>query len=49
MCRRNHLLSCCAAFFGLGLLVGRGMESGLLTLCLGLGLIILAVACLRKK
>ena len=39
MFRRNHLTGCCAACFGLGLMVGRGLESGLLATCIGIGLL----------
>ena len=49
MCRRNHLLGCCAACLGLGLLVGRGLESGLLCLCFGFGLLALGLGCIRQK
>ena len=42
-------MGCCAACFGLGLLVGSGLESGLLCICGGLGLICLGFGCLRKK
>ena len=49
MYRRNHLLGCCAGCFGLGLLIGQGFESGLLSLCLGLGLIFLGLTFLRQK
>lgn len=49
MCRRNLLWGCCALCLGVGLLVGRGLESGLLALCLGLGLICLGVGCFRLK
>ena len=49
MCRKNHLWGCCCACLGCGMLVGRGLESGLLSLCLGLGLICLGVGFLRQK
>ena len=49
MCRRTHLWGCCALCLGLGFLIGRGLESGLLALCLGLGLICLGVGCFRLK
>lgn len=49
MCRRNHLLGCCGACFGLGLLVGCGLESGLLATCAGIGLIVLGFSFLRQK
>ena len=49
MCRRNHLLGCCAACLGLGLLIGSGFESGVLSVCVGLGLIFVGFSCLRQK
>ena len=49
MCRRNHLLGCCAACFGLGLLVGCGFESGFLSTCIGVGLILVGLSILRQK
>lgn len=49
MCRRNHLLGCCCGCLGLGILLGHGFESGLLTLCLGLALIFGCFACLRQR
>lgn len=49
MCRRNHLAGCCAGFFGLGLLVGCGLESGLLCTCMGIGLIGAGLSFLRRK
>ena len=49
MCRKNHLWGCCALCIGFGFLIGRGFESGLLALCLGLGLICLGVGCFRLK
>lgn len=49
MCRRNHLLGCCAACLGLGVLLGSGLESGLLCLGLGIGLLILGLSLFRQK
>ena len=49
MCRRNQLYGCCAAALGLGLILGNGLESGVLCLCLGLGLLVGAVSCFRQK
>jgi hypothetical protein len=49
MCRRNHLTGCCAALFGLGLLVGCALESGLLSTCIGVGLILAGLSFLRQK
>jgi hypothetical protein len=49
MCRRNHLTGCCGICFGLGLLVGCGLESGLLSTCIGIGLIVAGLSFLRQK
>lgn len=49
MCRKNHLWGCCAICFGLGLLIGRGFESGLIALALGIGLTVLGLSFLRQK
>lgn len=49
MCRRNHLIGCCCGCLGLGLLIGHGFESGLLSLLLGLGLILGGLSLLRQK
>jgi hypothetical protein len=49
MCRRNQLLGCCALSLGLGVLLGRGLESGLLCFCIGVGLVILGFGCVRQK
>jgi len=49
MCRKNHLYGWCAWSFGLGLLIGAGLESALLSVCLGVGLIVLGFGCFRKK
>ena len=49
MCRKNYLLSCCGVCFGLGLLVGCSLESGLLSTFLGIGLICLGIFFLRQK
>lgn len=43
------MLGCCCACLGLGVLIGHGFESGILTLCLGLGLIFGGFSCLRQK
>ena len=42
-------MGCCSACFGLGLLVGSGLESGLLATCAGIGLICLGLSFLRQK
>ena len=49
MCRRNHLTGCCATCFGLGLMVGCGLESGLLATCIGVGLLLAGLSILRQK
>ncbi len=49
MCRKNHLMGSCAACFGLGLLTGSGLESGLLCLGVGMGLIVFGFSCFRRK
>lgn len=49
MCRRNQLPGFCAVSFGLGLLLGCGIESGLLCLCAGFGLILCGVWIIRQK
>lgn len=42
-------MGCCAACLGLGLLIGFGLESGLVCLGIGIGLICLGVSFLRQK
>ena len=42
-------MGCCAAFLGLGVLVGSGFESGLLCTCVGIGLIFVGLGCIRQK
>lgn len=49
MCRRNHLLGCCSCAFGLGILVGSGLESGLICLCFGIGLLLAGISLIRRK
>jgi len=49
MCRRNQLLGWCGCAFGLGVLVGAGLESGLLCLCLGMGLILAGISLVRRR
>lgn len=49
MCRRNQLWGCCAAAFGLGLLIGHCFESGLMSIGIGVGLILLGLSLLRNK
>jgi len=49
MCRRNHLLGCCCAALGIGVLLGAGLESGLVSICVGVGLILAGLSLLRQK
>lgn len=42
-------MGCCAAFLGLGVLVGSGMESGLLCIGIGIGLVLLGLGFIRQK
>ena len=49
MCRKNMLRGCLFFGFGLGLLVGRCLESGFLCLWGGLALVILGVCTLQKN
>ncbi len=42
-------MGCCAASCGLGLLIGHCFESGLLTICVGVGLIFLGLSVLKRK
>ena len=42
-------MGCSAACLGLGVLLGMGLESGLLCLCIGIGLIGLGLGCVRQK
>lgn len=49
MCRHNQLWGFAAISFGLGVLIGTWIESGFLTGCLGLGLVLVGFGFLRKK
>ena len=49
MCRRDQLLSLCLAAFGLGLLTGCCFESGLLSVCIGVGLILGGICLLNRR
>ncbi len=49
MCRRNQLWGCCSCALGLGVLVGSGMESGLLCLSLGIGLLLAGLSLFRRR
>ncbi len=49
MYRRNQLLGIAAGAFGLGLLIGCGLESGFWCCVFGIGLLIFGFACNHKK
>lgn len=49
MCRRQHLLGCIMVGFGLGLLIGRCLESGFLCTFGGIGLVVFGFCCMRRK
>lgn len=49
MCRRNHLLGCSVAAFGLGLLIGHLVGSWFVCICGGIALIILGFVLRRQK
>jgi hypothetical protein len=49
MCRQNQLLGFCLIAFGLGVLVGLGLEGGFLCWSLGIGLILAGICGLSKK
>lgn len=49
MCRCNQLWGCVCVAFGLGALFGIWLESGFMTGCLGIGLILLGFGILKKK
>ena len=49
MCRQNQLFGFCLMAFGLGVLVGLGLEGGFLCWCLGIGLILAGICGLGKK
>ena len=49
MCRQNHLWGCAVMTFGLGILIGMLLESGLLCCLLGVGLILLGLFFLKGK
>lgn len=48
MCRKNKLLGCAVAAFGLGLLLSCLLESGFFCCCLGLGLIVVGIVLAKK-
>jgi len=49
MCRRNQLLGFCAGALGLGLLLGHCFESGVLSICIGVGLFFIGLSLLKQK
>ena len=49
MWRRDQLLGCCAGALGLGLLLGHCFESGVLSVCIGIGLILAGLSLLKQK
>ena len=49
MCRKNQLLGFCVVAFGLGLLIGCGMESGFWCCALGIGAIVVGFVTACKK
>lgn len=49
MCRRNQLLGWVQLAFGLGLLVGKCLESGFFATVLGVVLIWLGFSCMRRR
>ncbi len=49
MCRQNQLFGFCLMSFGLGVLVGLGLEGGFLCWCLGIGLILAGFCGLGRK
>ncbi len=49
MCRRNQLLGCALLTFGLGVLVGTWLESGLFCHLFGMFAIFSGLAVCRKK
>jgi len=49
MCRKNQLHGWALLSFGLGLLIGNGLESDFLCLCAGIGLMVFGFFVCRKK
>ena len=49
MCRQSLLCGCCLLTFGVGILVGTWMKSGLACHLLGVGLIFLGFCALRRR
>ena len=48
MCRQNQLYGSCLLMFGVGVLVGTWLSSGLVCHLMGFGLVVLGVCILRK-
>ena len=49
MCRSNQVLGYCLLSFGLGILIGLGLEGGFLSWCLGIGMILAGICGIGKK
>ena len=49
MCRKKYLQGCCMAAFGLGLLVGNGLDHWFLCCFSGIGLIMFGFCMMWKK
>ena len=49
MCRRNQMMGACALSFGLGMLIGNCLASGLLCNICGVVLILVGFCTLRNK
>ncbi len=49
MCRKNQLLGWAFFSFGLGLLIGSGLESGFWCLCAGVGLMVFGFCVFKRK
>ena len=49
MCRRNVLWGFCAGAFGLGILLGRCFASGLLSVGIGVGMILIGLSLIRSR
>ena len=49
MCRQNQLYGSCLLAFGLGVLIGTWLTSGLLCHLIGFGLIALGILVIRRR
>ena len=49
MCRQNQLYGSCLLAFGLGVLIGTWLTSGLLCHLIGFGLIVLGILVIRRR